>query len=141
MSEETVAAGTVAGENPSVEEDFAALFEKESRMPERLDHSWVAMDFQTPFSLEFLPPDTQNFPALTIAYEAARLGGAAPAWLSAANEVAVAAFLNDRISWRQIVETVAETLALYEPVTLTSLTELLAADKRAREVATANLPR
>ena len=37
MSEETVAAGTVAGENPSVEEDFAALFEKESRMPERLD--------------------------------------------------------------------------------------------------------
>ncbi len=110
-------------------------------MPERLDHSWGAMDFQTPFSLEFLPPDTQNFPALTIAYEAARLGGAAPAWLSAANEVAVAAFLNDRISWRQIVETVAETLALYEPVTLTSLTELLAADKRAREVATANLPR
>jgi 1-deoxy-D-xylulose 5-phosphate reductoisomerase len=55
--------------------------------------------------------------------------------------VAVAAFLNEEIAWRQIVETVARTLAHYEPVALTSLSELLAADKRAREVATANLPK
>jgi 1-deoxy-D-xylulose-5-phosphate reductoisomerase len=109
-------------------------------MPERLDHSWGAIDFRTPFSLEFLPPDLENFPALSLAYEAARMGGAAPAWMSAANEVAVAAFLNEEIAWRQIVETVARTLAHYEPVALTSLSELLAADKRAREVATANLP-
>jgi 1-deoxy-D-xylulose-5-phosphate reductoisomerase len=110
-------------------------------MPERLDHSWGAIDFRTPFSLEFLPPDLENFPALSLAYEAARMGGAAPAWMSAANEVAVAAFLNEEIAWRQIVETVARTLAHYEPVALTSLSELLAADKRAREVATANLPK
>ena len=110
-------------------------------MPERLDHSWGAIDFRTPFSLEFLPPDLESFPALSLAYEAARMGGAAPAWMSAANEVAVAAFLNEEIAWRQIVETVARTLAHYEPVALTSLSELLAADKRAREVATANLPK
>jgi len=109
-------------------------------MPERLDHAWGALDFREPLTLEFSPPDLTNFPALPLAYEAARIGGAAPAWMSAANEVAVAAFLADRISWRQIVEVVSLTLSRYEPVGLTSLSELLEADARARQVATANLP-
>ena len=110
-------------------------------LPERLDHAWGALDFKTAFSLDFSPPDLENFPALKLAYEVAEVGGAAPAWLSAANEVAVAAFLDDRITWRQISEVVSKTLDFYEPCTLESLSELLDADKRAREVATANLPK
>ena len=110
-------------------------------LPERLDHAWGALDFKTAFSLDFSPPDLENFPALKLAYEVAEVGGAAPAWLSAANEVAVAAFLDDRVTWRQISEVVSKTLDFYEPCTLESLSELLDADKRAREVATANLPK
>ena len=110
-------------------------------LPERLDHAWGALDFETAFSLDFSPPDLENFPTLKLAYKVAEVGGAAPAWLSAANEVAVAAFLDDRITWRQISEVVSKTLDFYEPCTLESLSELLDADKRAREVATANLPK
>ena len=110
-------------------------------LPERLDHAWGALDFKTAFSLDFSPPDLENFPALKLAYEVAEVGGAAPAWLSAANEVAVAAFLDDRVTWRQISEVVSKTLDFYEACTLESLSELLDADKRAREVATANLPK
>ena len=110
-------------------------------LPERLDHAWGALDFKTAFSLDFSPPNLENFPALKLAYEVAEVGGAAPAWLSAANEVAVAAFLDDRVTWRQISEVVSKTLDFYEPCTLESLSELLDADKRAREVATANLPK
>jgi 1-deoxy-D-xylulose-5-phosphate reductoisomerase len=110
-------------------------------LPERLDHAWGALDFKTAFSLDFSPPDLENFPALKLAYEVAEVGGAAPAWLSAANEVAVAAFLDDRVTWREISEVVSKTLDFYEACTLESLSELLDADKRAREVATANLPK
>ena len=110
-------------------------------LPERLDHAWGALDFKTAFSLDFSPPDLENFPALKLAYKVAEVGGAAPAWLSAANEVAVAAFLDDRVTWRQISEVVSKTLDFYEACTLESLSELLDADKRAREVATANLPK
>ena len=110
-------------------------------LPERLDHAWGALDFHSPLSLEFFPPDVANFPALSIAYEAARIGGGAPAWMSAANEVAVEAFLGERITWRQIVEIVATTLDHYEPSAIETLSELLEADRRAREIATASLPR
>ena len=64
----------------------------------RLDHGWGAIDFTKDLELTFEAPDPKAFPALGLAYEAARLGGAAPAWLSAANEVAVAAFLADEIA-------------------------------------------
>jgi 1-deoxy-D-xylulose-5-phosphate reductoisomerase len=110
-------------------------------LPERLDHAWGAIDFGSPLVLDFFPPDLENFPALSIAYEAARMGGAAPAWMSAANEVAVAAFLDERIAWREIVEIVALTLGRYEPSAVETLSELLEADRRAREVATASLPK
>ena len=110
-------------------------------LPERLDHAWGALDFHSPLSLEFFPPDRANFPALSIAYEAAHIGGGAPAWMSAANEVAVEAFLGERITWRQIVEIVSTTLDRYEPTPIETLSELLEADRRAREIATASLPK
>lgn len=109
-------------------------------LPERLSHHYGALDFSKSMSLEFHEPDVENFPCLTMAYEAAALGGAAPAWLSAANEVAVQAFLDDRISWRGITRLVEQTLEQYEPLVPGSLSELLEADRRAREVATGILP-
>jgi len=104
-------------------------------LPERLDHRWGALDFTTPLELTFEVPDRELFPAISLAYEAARLGGAAPAWLSAANEVAVAAFLDDRIAWREIVGVVARVMDDYVPAPLETLAELMELDAVARRLA------
>ena len=104
-------------------------------LPGRLDHHWGALDFTAPLELTFEAPDRDAFPALELAYEAARLGGAAPAWLSAANEVAVAAFLDDRIDWYQIVGVVARVMDQYTGAELTSVEELTDHDAVARRIA------
>ena len=101
-------------------------------LPERLDHAWGRIDFTQSLELTFEPPDRTAFPALDLAYEAARLGGAAPAWLSAANEVAVSAFLADRIGWCDIVALVAQVLDGYESDPLNTLEDLIGADAVAR---------
>lgn len=103
--------------------------------PERLAHGWGRLDFTRSFSLEFEAPDRDVFPALDLAYQAARRGGAAPAWLSAANEIAVDAFLNDQISWSRIVPLVAEVMDQYEDDPLESIEALFANDATARRLA------
>lgn len=108
--------------------------------PARLAHHWGQLDFTTPTRLEFEPPDRDAFPALDLAYAAARRGGGAPAWLSAANEVAVAAFLDDRIRWSQIVDLVARTMEHYVDDPLVDLESVLANDATARRITHANLP-
>jgi 1-deoxy-D-xylulose-5-phosphate reductoisomerase len=110
-------------------------------LPERLAHSFGAIDFTANVELTFEPPDLVAFPALGLAYEAARLGGAAPAWLSAANEVAVEALLDDRIRWCDVVAVVASTMDHYDPDPLESLASLHANDATARRWATASLVR
>ena len=102
--------------------------------PERLDAAYGPLDLSAALRLDFEPPDHDRFPGLGLAYEAGRAGGAAPAWLSAANEVAVEGFLAGQIAWRAITETVAEVLGRYEPDALDSLEAVLAADRRARDV-------
>ncbi|MGD0853124.1 MAG: 1-deoxy-D-xylulose-5-phosphate reductoisomerase [Acidimicrobiales bacterium] len=101
-------------------------------LPERLDHGWGAIDFTQDLELTFEAPDPKAFPAIGLAYEAARLGGAAPAWLSAANEVAVAAFLADEIGWCDIVDVVARVMDGYVADPLDSLGDLVASDAAAR---------
>ena len=66
-----------------------------------------------------------TFPCLELAYEAGRAGGSAPAWLNAANEVAVAAFLEGRIAWSAIAGVVADTLELHEPTDLVEVEDVL----------------
>jgi 1-deoxy-D-xylulose-5-phosphate reductoisomerase len=110
-------------------------------LPERLAHAYGALDFSTPFTLSFEPPDVAAFPALGLAYEAARVGGAAPAWLSAANEVAVAAFLADEILWCDIVAIVASAMDHYVADPLDSLSSLYENDDVARRWARASLER
>ena len=108
-------------------------------LPERLAHSFGAIDFTTDLELTFEPPDRALFPALGLAYEAARRGGAAPAWLSAANEVAVDALLADRIRWYDVVAVVAATMDHYVAEQLDSLASLYENDATARRWATISL--
>jgi 1-deoxy-D-xylulose-5-phosphate reductoisomerase len=93
------------------------------------------IDWSTLSRLEFEPPDTGRFPCLALAYEAARVGGTAPAWLSAANEVAVDAFLAGRISWTRIAEVVAEALDAHDGARADSVDDVYNADAQARRVA------
>lgn len=78
--------------------------------PARLRTPFGPIDWTRLGTLEFEPPDREAFPCLGLAYDAGRAGGLTPAWLNAANEVAVDAFLNGRIRWLQIPVVIAETL-------------------------------
>jgi 1-deoxy-D-xylulose-5-phosphate reductoisomerase len=78
--------------------------------PNRHSEAYGAIDWTTVGALTFEVPDRETFRCLGLAYEAGRAGGTAPAVLSAANEVAVAAFLAGRIRWPQIATIVSETL-------------------------------
>ncbi|HEV3450800.1 MAG TPA: 1-deoxy-D-xylulose-5-phosphate reductoisomerase [Acidimicrobiia bacterium] len=99
--------------------------------PDRLDEPFGAVDWATLGSLTFEPPDVDAFPALALAYAAGRAGGGAPAALSAANEVAVAAFLDRRIPWLAIAEVLAAAL---EPAAgnVADVADVLAVDRAAR---------
>ncbi|MDQ4068325.1 MAG: 1-deoxy-D-xylulose-5-phosphate reductoisomerase, partial [Actinomycetota bacterium] len=85
--------------------------------------------------LDFEPPDLDAFPCLALAYEAGREGGTAPAWLNAANEIAVGAFLEGLISWPAIAEVVKATLVRHDGTNTVSVDVVLDADRRAREQA------
>jgi len=78
--------------------------------PDRLVHPYGAIDWGEVSRLTFEPPDREAFPCLDIAYAAGRAGGNAPAILSGANEVAVAAFLDGTIGWTAIAEVVDAAL-------------------------------
>jgi len=82
--------------------------------------------------LSFEQPDFERFPALGLAYAALRSGGAAPATLNAANEVAVAAFLEGRLPFLRITAVIEETLASAAANTPAALEDVLAADASAR---------
>jgi 1-deoxy-D-xylulose-5-phosphate reductoisomerase len=85
--------------------------------------------------LDFAPPDLAKFPCLRLAYEAAAAGGAKTVALNAADEVAVAAFLNHEIGFADIPRVVEHTLDETEDRHPESIEEVLAADARARELA------
>jgi 1-deoxy-D-xylulose-5-phosphate reductoisomerase len=101
--------------------------------PERLATSFGPIDWSCVRRLDFEPPDPDAFPCLDIAYGAGRAGGTAPAVLNAANEVAVAAFLDGIIAWTAISEIIDETLSRCESTTPTSIEDVLADDRGARE--------
>ena len=93
------------------------------------------LDWSSATSLDFEPPDLDAFPCLRLAYEAGRAGGSTPAWLNAANEVAVAAFLDGRIGWLAIAEVLAEALDRHHGTDMASVDVVLEIDRQAREVA------
>ena len=80
-------------------------------LPERIDSGVGELDFGALSALTFQKPDFDRFPCLKLAYQAMNAGGAAPCVLNAANEVAVAAFLDKRIKFTDIAQVVAHCLA------------------------------
>jgi 1-deoxy-D-xylulose-5-phosphate reductoisomerase len=105
--------------------------------PERLPLSLPSLQLSQCARLEFHEPDHRCFPALGLAFTALRRGGVAPAVLNGANEVAVAAFLEARIGFTQIAETVSRTMDIVEQGSDASLADILQADAAARKVAEA----
>ncbi len=104
--------------------------------PNRVTSAFGQIDWAELRRLDFEPPDTATFRCLPLAYEAGRIGSTAPAWLSAANEVAVDAFLAGRIPWSQIAEVCDATLQRFERSADRTVDDIIAADARARRVAT-----
>jgi 1-deoxy-D-xylulose-5-phosphate reductoisomerase len=84
--------------------------------------------------LDFEPPDLEKFPCLRLAYEAAEAGGAKTIALNAADEVAVAAFLESRLRFVEIAQVIEQTLAETPAHHPESIKEVLAADAKAREI-------
>ena len=103
--------------------------------PERIDSGVVPLDLLQAGTLQFEQPDRETFPCLDLAYAALRAGGTAPACLNAANEVAVAAFLEQRIGFLEISAVIAATLDALPVSTLGDLESVVAADTDARRVA------
>ncbi len=109
--------------------------------PERIDAGVRRLDLVEVAKLTFERPDPRRFPALDLAYAALRQGGAAPAVLNAANEVAVAAFLDGELPFTGIAPVIAETLERAGVRPADSLEAILAADGEARRLAVEQLAR
>lgn len=104
-------------------------------LPERIDSGVGDLDFDALSALTFQKPDFDRFPCLKLAYEAMNAGGAAPCVLNAANEAAVAAFLDRQIKFTDIAKTVAHCLAQDFSDDLGNIENLLAQDAVTRRQA------
>ena len=103
--------------------------------PDRLEAAVPRVDLASVGSLEFEAVDESMFPAVKLAYETGRAGGTAPAVLNAANERAVGAFLDRRLSFPGIIDTVKAVLDRYESTPADDLDAVLQADNWARKQA------
>ena len=107
--------------------------------PERMATPCQRLDLVALARFDFEAPDLARFPALRLAREALAEGGAKPAILNAANEIAVASFLEDGIGFLDIASVASETLAGYAPPVPRSIDEVLDVDAEARRVAAGTL--
>ncbi len=103
--------------------------------PERIDAGVETLDLFQVARLDFEAPDESRFPCLRLAREAMLMGGAAPAILNAANEVAVDAFLDNRLGFSEIAAVVASVMSVPFAEDADTLALILAADRWAREQA------
>ena len=107
--------------------------------PDRMETPCTPLDLATIGRLDFEAPDLERFPALGLAMAALAVGGARPAVLNAANEIAVAAFLARRIGFLDIARIVADVLDRYDPTAPASVEDVFAVDAEARRIAAAFL--
>ena len=103
--------------------------------PNRLTRDEETLDLRKVGTLTFLHPDPIRFPALRLAYEAAKTGGTMPAVLNGANEMAVTAFIEEKIQFNRIVSVVEEVLSRHRVQADPGIDAILAADRWAREEA------
>jgi 1-deoxy-D-xylulose-5-phosphate reductoisomerase len=108
--------------------------------PDRVATEVPQLDLSAGLTLEFFAPDLETFPLLALARRAGELGGSYPCVFNAANEVAVAAFLDGRLPFLGIAEIVEEALAAADGSPARSLAELVEADAAARRLAGRGVP-
>jgi len=109
--------------------------------PARIGTPFGRIDWSTLSRLDFEPPDVATFRCLRLAYDAGRTGGTAPATLSAANEVAVDAFLAGLIRWVQIADVCEAALDAHDASVPDTVSDVIEADATARRLATAAIRR
>ncbi|HJQ25545.1 MAG TPA: 1-deoxy-D-xylulose-5-phosphate reductoisomerase [Blastocatellia bacterium] len=115
--------------------DMRLMIQYALTYPDRLPTELPPLGLEKLARLEFFEPDFERFPCLRLAYEAMREGGTMPAAMSAANEVAVAAFLDRRIKFMDIPRLIGETMAAHSVQPCTSIEAVLEADRWARRQA------
>ncbi len=103
--------------------------------PDRIATPFGRIDWAELRRLDFEPPDNEAFPCLELAYAAGRMGETAPALLNAANEVAVQAFLDERIRWTEIPEILETVLGDHDGTEADSLEAVMEIDAKARTTA------
>lgn len=103
--------------------------------PHRIATPFGRIDWAKLARLDFELPDMATFRCLSLAYEAGRVGGTAPAWLSAANEVAVDAFLAGRLRWNQIADICVAVLDEHDGAVPDTVSDVIDADATARRLA------
>jgi 1-deoxy-D-xylulose-5-phosphate reductoisomerase len=103
--------------------------------PDRMETPVAPLDLAAIGRLDFAAPDPERFPALRLAREALAAGGARPAVLNAANEVAVGAFLDRRIAFLDIAAIVEQTMERYDPAAPGAIEDVIAIDREARHKA------
>jgi 1-deoxy-D-xylulose-5-phosphate reductoisomerase len=109
--------------------------------PDRIATPFGRIDWTSVGRLDFEAPDRAAFPCLDLAYEAGRRGGTAPAWLNAANEAVVAAFLDGRLRWAEIAAVLTDTLDRHDGAPATDLDTVVEVDRCARTEAEAAVVR
>ncbi|MBS1836299.1 MAG: 1-deoxy-D-xylulose-5-phosphate reductoisomerase [Actinobacteria bacterium] len=109
--------------------------------PDRIGTAFGSLDLTGSMELTFEPPDRSAFACLDLAERAGRSGGTAPAWMSAANEVAVDAFLAGRIRWSAIAELVDASMQEWDGADADTVESVLAADAAGRRAAREQLDR
>ena len=103
--------------------------------PDRIESGVTRLDLTKIGKLEFSAPDLERFPCLRLGFEALRAGGSAPGTLNAANEIAVAAFLDQRLRYTDIAQVCEQTLARMDVVALDDLSAVIECDAAARRLA------
>ncbi|WP_293775721.1 1-deoxy-D-xylulose-5-phosphate reductoisomerase [uncultured Oxalicibacterium sp.] len=103
--------------------------------PERIASGVAPLDLMQIANLSFMAPDFARFPCLKLAYDALRAGGSAPALLNAANEVAVQAFLDERIGFRKIDALIAQVMDALPVCNVDTIESVFEQDRLARDLA------
>ena len=101
--------------------------------PERVESGVEQLDLRKISTLTFEAADTKRFPCLQLSFAAMKAGDSMPAVLNAANEIAVAAFLNEQIGFMDIATTVEKTMQAHQKISFNTLEEILAVDLWARD--------
>ncbi len=102
--------------------------------PDRIERTGRKLDLLETSELTFFPPDLKSFPCLALAYDAARAGGTMPAYLSAANEEVVDAYLKERIPFGAIPRLLEQSGALHHPIQDYTLEQIAEVDREARRI-------